>query len=74
MVAVCLFTNATCCGSYAAEICLNRVEVAGCEAFARTLPVMQHLKQLSLSQTQLTDSNLDIMLNILKVSCTLPVP
>ena len=47
---------------------------AGFEALARTLPVMQHLKQLSLSQTQLTDSNLDIMLKVLKVSGTPPVP
>ncbi|DBA68532.1 TPA: hypothetical protein ACH3X2_013596 [Trebouxia sp. C0005] len=37
-----------------------------CEALSRTFPVMQHLKQLCLSQTQLTDSNLDVMLKILK--------
>ncbi|DBB11592.1 TPA: hypothetical protein ACH3X3_006983 [Trebouxia sp. C0006] len=37
-----------------------------CEALARTFPVMQHLKQLCLSQTQLTDSNLDVMLKVLK--------
>lgn len=30
---------------------------------------MQHLKQLCLSQTQLTDSNLDILLKSLKVHC-----
>lgn len=43
---------------------------AGCEALARTFPVMQHLKQLCLSQTQLTDSNLDVMLKVLKVCCS----
>lgn len=45
------------------------VPLAGCQALAQTLPVMPYLTQLCLSQTQLTDTNLQILLHVLKVRC-----
>lgn len=45
------------------------VGLAGCQALAETLPVMPYLSQLCLSQAQLTDANLQILLHVLKVPC-----